>query len=196
VKRQLPNGSWVVRMDGDSIYLKEPELRPTATGRFSTASISIPVKYERLFRSDKTSFEQFLSFAGSDAQTFITWHQSPADPPNAFGRMLGKPIAAAAGEAAFASTSVAITHIPDPTPEVRAIKKRLVKYKRPRAGLVLPPSTPHPAITEDTRVPAILDAYPLDYAGRFESRPSFPARGNFHAPAELPAVAPRGLRHH
>src|SRR6202789_4338997 len=78
--------------------------------------------------------------------------------------MLRKPIAAAAGEAAFASTSVAITHIPDPAPAVRAIKKRLVKYKR-ADGLDLSFTlyTP-PGYQEGTRVPTILYAYPLDYA--------------------------------
>jgi dipeptidyl aminopeptidase/acylaminoacyl peptidase len=37
---------------------------------------------------------------------------------------------AAAGEAMVASTARALTQIPDPTPAVRAIKKRLVTYKR------------------------------------------------------------------
>ncbi|MGA2846058.1 MAG: prolyl oligopeptidase family serine peptidase, partial [Candidatus Acidiferrales bacterium] len=164
VKRQLANGSWVVRMDGDSIYLDGTGASPDGDRPFLDRLNLNTVKYERLFRSDRTSLEQFLSFAGPDTHTFITWHQSPTDPPNAFGRMLGKPISAAAGEAAFASTSVAITHIPDPTPEVRAIKKRLVKYKR-ADGLDLSFTlyTP-PGYKEGTRVPAILNAYPLDYA--------------------------------
>src|SRR6202789_515354 len=78
--------------------------------------------------------------------------------------MLRKPIAAAAGEAAFTSTTAAITHIPDATPEVREIKKRLGKYKR-ADGLDLSFTlyTP-PGYQEGTRVPAILNAYPLDYA--------------------------------
>ncbi len=63
-----------------------------------------------------------------------------------------------------ASTSRPITHIPDPTPAVRAIKKRLVKYKR-KDGTELSFTlyTP-PNYVEGTRVPAILYAYPLDYA--------------------------------
>jgi dipeptidyl aminopeptidase/acylaminoacyl peptidase len=71
---------------------------------------------------------------------------------------------APAGEALFASTSVAVTHIPDPTPAVREIKKRLVKYKR-ADGLDLSFTlyTP-PGYKEGTRVPTILYAYPLDYA--------------------------------
>ncbi len=164
VTRQLANGSSVIRMDGDSIYLSGTGASPDGDRPFLDALDLNTLKSERLFRSDKTSFEQFLSFAGPDAHTFITWHQSPADPPNAFGRTLGKPIAAAAGEAAFASMSAAITHIPDPTPEVRAIKKRLVKYKR-ADGLDLSFTLYTPAgYQEGTRVPTILYAYPLDYA--------------------------------
>ncbi len=164
VTRQAPNGFSLIRMDGDSIYLDGTGASPDGDRPFLDRLDLNTVKYERLFRCDKTSFEQFLSFAGPDTNTFITWHQSPDDPPNAFGRMLGKPIAAPAGEGVFASTSVAITHIPDPTPEVRAIKKRLVKYKR-ADGLDLSFTlyTP-PGYKEGTRVPAILNAYPLDYA--------------------------------
>jgi dipeptidyl aminopeptidase/acylaminoacyl peptidase len=81
-----------------------------------------------------------------------------------FLRTLGKPVGGPIGEAMFASASVAVTHIPDPTPAVRAIKKRLVKYKR-NDGLDLSFTlyTP-PGYKEGTRVPAILYAYPLDYA--------------------------------
>jgi len=164
VRRQLANGVWVVRHDGDSIYLTGAGASPDGDRPFLDRLDLKTLKSERLFRSDKTSYEQFLSFTGPDTRTFLTWHQSPADPPNAFLRTLGEPIDAPAGETAFASTSVAITHIPDPTPEVRAIKKRLVKYKR-ADGLDLSFTlyTP-PVYKEGTRVPTILYAYPLDYA--------------------------------
>jgi dipeptidyl aminopeptidase/acylaminoacyl peptidase len=166
VRRQLPNGSRVVRQDGDSIYLAGVGSSPDGDRPFLDRLDLKTLKSDRLFRSDKTSYEQFLSFTGADTRTFLTWHQSPTDPPNAFVRSLGKPIIndAPAGEATFTSTSVALTHIPDPTPEVRAIKKRLVKYKR-ADGLDLSFTlyTP-PGYKEGTRVPTILYAYPLDYA--------------------------------
>ena len=164
VRRQLSSGAWVVRQDGDSIYLAGVGSSPEGDRPFLDRLDLKTVKSERLFRSEKTCYEQFLSFTGPDTRTFITWHQSPAEPPNAFTRTLGKSHDAPAGEAAFASTSVAITHIPDPTPEVRAIKKRLVKYKR-ADGLDLSFTlyTP-PGYQEGTRVPTILYAYPLDYA--------------------------------
>jgi dipeptidyl aminopeptidase/acylaminoacyl peptidase len=166
VRRQLANGVSVVRQEGDSIYLAGLGASPDGDRPFLDRLDLKTLKSERLFRSDKASYEQFLSFTGPDTKTFLTWHQSPTDPPNAFARTLGKSVIkdTPAGEAAVASTSVAITHIPDPAPAVRAIQKRLVKYKR-ADGLDLSFTlyTP-PGYKEGTRVPTILYAYPLDYA--------------------------------
>jgi dipeptidyl aminopeptidase/acylaminoacyl peptidase len=164
VKRQLPNGAWVIRQDGETAYLAGTGSSPDGDRPFLDRLDLKTLKTERLFRSEKTCFERFLSFTGPDTRTFLTWHQSPTEPPNAFTRTLGQSIDPPGGEATYTSTSVAITHIPDPTPEVRAIKKRLVKYKR-ADGLDLSFTlyTP-PGYQEGTRVPAILYAYPLDYA--------------------------------
>jgi dipeptidyl aminopeptidase/acylaminoacyl peptidase len=166
VKRQLANGAWVVREEGDSIYLAGFGSSPDGDRPFLDRLDLKTLKSERLFRSDKDCYEQFISFTGPDTKIFLTWHQSPTDPPNAFVRSLGKPLSndAPAGEATFTSNSVALTHIPDPAPAVRAIKKRLVKYKR-ADGLDLSFTlyTP-PDYKEGTRVPTVLYAYPLDYA--------------------------------
>jgi len=164
VSRQLANGQWVVRLDAGSIYLSGPGSSPDGDRPFLDRLNLATLKSERLFRSDKTCYERFLSFTGPDTQTFLTWHQSPTDAPNAFVHTIGKSVDAPAREASFTSTSVAITHIPDPAPAVRAINKRLVKYKR-ADGLDLSFTlyTP-PGYQEGTRVPTILYAYPLDYA--------------------------------
>jgi dipeptidyl aminopeptidase/acylaminoacyl peptidase len=164
VYRVLANGEEVIRQDGDAIFLSGEGSSPDGDRPFLDQLNLKTLKTERLFRSDKTAFERFVSFTGPDTRTLVTWHQTPADPPNAYKRTLGKSVAAAPGEAVFASTSVAITHMPDPTPEVRSIQKRLVKYKR-ADGLDLSFTlyTP-PGYKEGTRVPTILYAYPLDYA--------------------------------
>lgn len=164
VRRQLPNGSWVIRQEGDSIYLSGNGASIDGDRPFLDRFNLTSQQSERLFRCDKTSYQKFLAFIGSDSRTFLTWHQSPTDAPNTFKRTLESKIAASDGEEAFSSTSVAITHIPDPAPAVRAIKKRLIKYKR-ADGLDLSFTlyTP-PGYQEGTRVPAILYAYPLDYA--------------------------------
>ncbi len=164
VFRWLANGQRVMRQEGDSIYLSGLGASPDGDRPFLDRLNLGTLKSERLYRCDKTSFERFLAFAGADTKSFLTWHQSPADAPNAFLRKLGDPMSATEGEASFTASSVAVTHIPDPTPPVRAIKKRLVKYKR-ADGLDLSFTlyTP-PGYKEGTRVPTILYAYPLDYA--------------------------------
>ena len=164
VRRQLAKGQWVIRQDGDAIYLNGEGASPDGDRPFLDKLNLKTLKSERLFRSDKTSYESFLAFTGPNSKTFLTFHESPIDPPNVFKRTLGGSTNAANGEAVFTSTSAAITNTPDPTPEVRAIKKRLVKYKR-ADGLDLSFTlyTP-PGYQEGTRVPAILYAYPLDYA--------------------------------
>jgi len=164
VTKRLPNGFQVMRQDGDSIYLSGVGSSPDGDRPFLDRFDVKTLTYERLFRSDKTSYDRFLSFTGPDTRKFLTWEQSPMEPPNAYERTLGKRIDAPIGEAMFASTRVEITHIPDPSPEVRAIKKRLVKYKR-ADGLDLSFTlyTP-PDYKEGTRLPTILYAYPEDYA--------------------------------
>ena len=163
VHRQLPDGSWVIRQDGDAIYLSGTGASPDGDRPFLDKLDLKTLKSERLFRSDKKAFERFIAFEG-DAKTILTWHQSAMDTPNAFTRTLGTAIDAPAGEAVYSSSTAAVTHIPDPTPIVREIKKRLVKYKR-ADGLDLSFTlyTP-PGYKEGTRVPTILYAYPLDYA--------------------------------
>jgi len=162
VTKRLPSGEAVVRVDAGAIYLSGAGASPDGDRPFLDRLDLATLKTQRLFRSDKASYEQFLRLLGPDR--FLTWRQSPTDAPNAFLRTLGKPVDAAAGEPAFASTSVAVTHIADPTPIVREIKKRLVRYQR-ADGLELSFTlyTP-PGYQEGTRVPTILYAYPLDYA--------------------------------
>lgn len=164
VRRQLPNGMWVMRQEGDSIFLQGAGASPEGDRPFLDRLDLVTLESDRLFRSDRDAYESFLAFAPGGSRSFVTWHQSEIDPPNAFLRTLAGRVDAAWGEAAVASKAVAITHLPDPTPAVRQIRKRLVKYKR-ADGLDLSFTlyTP-PGYKEGTRVPAILYAYPLDYA--------------------------------
>ncbi len=165
VMRTLPNGEHVVRQEGGAIFLRGRGAsvdgdRPFLD-RFDLKSRT-PV---RLFRSDWTALESFLTFTDATSRAFLTWHQSPTDPPNAMLRTLGGPLSSVKpGEAAIASTTRAVTHIPDPTPAARGVKQRLIKYARkdgtPLSFRLLTP----PGYQEGTRIPAILYAYPLDYA--------------------------------
>ena len=164
VRRMLANGAVVIRQDGDAIFLSGLGSSPDGDRPFLDRLDLSTRKSERLFRSDRDAFERFLAFTGADSRSFLSWRQSVSEPPNAFMRTLGSGAAAATGEAAFASDRVAVTHVSDPAPAVRAIKKRLVKYKRADGvDLSFTLYTP-PGYVEGTRVPTILYAYPLDYA--------------------------------
>ena len=164
VYRVLPNGAYVVRQEGNQVFLRGQGSSPQGDRPFLDRLDLGTLKTERLFRSDADAYEQFLGFTATPGR-YLTWHQSVMDPPNAFVRELGERDAAAKeGEAQFASSSTALTHLADPTPEVRQIKKRLVTYKRADGvDLSFTLYTP-PGWQEGQRVPAILYAYPADFA--------------------------------
>ena len=166
VYRVQADGQYLIRMQGDAIFLSGNGASPDGDRPFLDRLDLATRKSERLFRSERDSLERFIAFTGPDDRTFLTWHQSTSSPPNAYLRTLApaRDASASAGEAAFASARVAVTHIPDPTPAVRAIRKRLVTYKRADGvDLSFTLYTP-PGYVEGTRVPTILYAYPLDYA--------------------------------
>jgi dipeptidyl aminopeptidase/acylaminoacyl peptidase len=164
VFRQQANGEYLVRLQGDALYLSGTGASPAGDRPFLDKLDLKTQQSVRLFRSDAESLERFMAFTGDDDRRFLTWHQSATTPPNAQLRVLGGAADAPAGEAQFGSTRVAVTHIADPTPAVRAIKKRLVTYKRADGvDLSFTLYTP-PGYVEGTRVPTILYAYPLDFA--------------------------------
>jgi dipeptidyl aminopeptidase/acylaminoacyl peptidase len=161
----LPNGQWVMRMEGDTIFLAGQGASTEGDRPFLDRFDLKTRASERLFRSDKTALEYFLRFPSASSRSFLTWRQSPKEPPNAMLRTFGKAQASAAtGEAKVVSTLRAVTHIPDPTPAVRGVRQRLVKYKRQDGTQLSFTLLTPPGYQEGTRIPAILYAYPLDYA--------------------------------
>ncbi|GAB6196350.1 S9 family peptidase [Lysobacter xanthus] len=163
VMRRLPNGAMVVRRDGDAIYLTGAGGSTAGDRPFLDKRDLATGASTRLFRSAPDAYERFVGFA-ADGARLVTWHESIDDPPNAFLRVPGDAVQAAAGEPQRASTARAITDYPDPTPEVRKIKKTLVTYKRDDGvDLSFTLYTP-PGYQPGTRLPAILYAYPQDFA--------------------------------
>jgi len=164
VYRQQADGRVLIRVQGDAIFLAGIGASPDGDRPFLDRLDLTTRQSERLFRSERDALERFLAFTGPDERQFVTWHQSAASPPNAWLRTLGAAASAPAGEATFASTHSAVTHIVDPTPAVRAIGKRLVTYKRADGvDLSFTLYTP-PGYVPGTRLPTILYAYPLDFA--------------------------------
>ncbi len=162
--RSLSNGWSVLREENGNLFLSGPGSSPAGDRPFLDRYSLADGSTERLFRSAPDAFERVFGFAG-DTSKLLTWHESLIDPPNAFLRTLGEPIAdAQAGEAERVSSRTKITDFADPAPLVRQVKKRLVTYQR-KDGVSLSFTlyTP-PGYVEGTRVPAILYAYPMDFA--------------------------------
>lgn len=171
VFRPLANGFSVIDRDGSWIYLAGAGATPSGDRPFLTRFDLKSLRAERLFRCDADGYEYFMGWAagpggqaGPDRSRFLTRRETRKDPPNTFLRTLGAPIQAAAGEAAWTSTSKPITRFLDPTPQLRGITKRIVTYKRPDGTplsftLYLPPG-----YKTGTRLPTVLWAYPLEYS--------------------------------
>lgn len=162
--RILPNGAGVLREENGHLFLSGPGASPAGDRPFLDRYRLADGSTERLFRSAPDAFERVFGFAG-DTSTLLTWHESPVDPPNAYLRTLGEPLAdAEEGEAVRASSRARITDFADPAPLVRQVRKRLVTYQRKDGvNLSFTLYTP-PGYVEGTRVPAILYAYPMDFA--------------------------------
>ena len=144
-------GQRVMLQNGDSIYLTGNGASPEGDRPFLDRFNLQTLKSERIFRSDSNSYENVVALLSDDGSRFITRRESPTEAPNYY--VLGT---AGAGPRA-------LTQFPDPTPQLRGIKKQLVTYKRADGvqcsfTLYLPPN-----YKEGTRLPTVVWAYPLEF---------------------------------
>jgi dipeptidyl aminopeptidase/acylaminoacyl peptidase len=164
VFRPLASGHRVMHQKGDAVYFRGSGATDQGDRPFLDLRHLETGQTERLFRSDADHYEFFVDFAGQDDR-FILRSESATDVPNYYLATLGDEIDAPEGEAAREHTREPITHFEDPTPQLRQIEKRLVRYEREDGvplslHLYLPPG-----YEEGTRLPTVLYAYPLEYSG-------------------------------
>jgi dipeptidyl aminopeptidase/acylaminoacyl peptidase len=162
--RHLPNGRWVMRQQGDAVYFRGGGATKQGDRPFLDLRRLETGESRRLFRCDPDHYETFVAFAGDDDR-FVMRSESVSEVPNYYLATLGKEIEAAEGEATRALTRKPITRFEDPTPLLRRIEKRIVRYERADGlplsfTLNLPPG-----YKEGTRLPTVVDAYPLEYSG-------------------------------
>lgn len=155
VTKTLPNGSTVVRQSGDFIFLTGQGASPDGDRPFLRKMNLKTLETEELFRSGVEEYETFVAFYDDGATQFLTRRESVVNPPNLFLRMTCAKGALCVPEA--------ITDFKDPTPQLRGIEKRLVKYKRADGvDLSFTLYTP-PGYKEGTRLPTVVWAYPLEF---------------------------------
>lgn len=152
VMKRLPNGQAVIHQSGDYIFLSGQGASPKGDRPFLDKFNLATLKAERLFRCDDQSYESFVTLLSDDGTKFMTRHETKTTPPNYFARTSG------------GNDKQALTNFSDPTPQLRGIKKQLVRYKR-KDGVDLSFTLYLPAdYKEGTRLPTVVWAYPLEFS--------------------------------
>jgi dipeptidyl aminopeptidase/acylaminoacyl peptidase len=163
VFRPLDNGRMVLRQQGDAVFFQGQGATKDGDRPFLDLRSMKTGEVQRLFRSAPDRYESFVAFAG-DPQHFVMRSESPTDVPNYYLATLGDEVDAEDGEPTRELSKTPITHFEDPTPQLRKIEKRIVKYERADGvplsfHLHLPPD-----YVEGTPLPTVVYAYPLEYS--------------------------------
>jgi dipeptidyl aminopeptidase/acylaminoacyl peptidase len=158
VMKVLPNGVSVMRQNGDNIFLSGNGASPEGDRPFFRRMNLKTLKTEEIFRSGKDEYESFVGMIDDDGRNFVTRKESVTEPPNLYLRQV-----CPAGQTCTAMAYRPLTEFKDPTPQLRGIKKQLVKYKRADGvdlsfTMYLPPNH-----QPGTRLPTVVWAYPLEF---------------------------------
>lgn len=158
ISKQLPNGTNVIRQNGDSIFLTGAGASPQGDRPFFRKMNLKTLQTEEIFRSGTDEYESFVGMVDDEGVQYITRKESVTEPPNLFMRQYCPP-----GRVCAALAYRQLTEFKDPTPQLRGIKKQLVKYKRADGvDLSFTLYTP-PGYKEGTRLPTVVWAYPLEF---------------------------------
>lgn len=158
ITRVQPNGVSLVRQDGEHIFLSGTGASPQGDRPFFRRMNLKDLKTDEIWRSGTEEYEAFVGMIDDVGSTFLTRKESVANPPNIHHHQVC-PI----GTDCLAVSDRKVTDFKDPAPQLRGIKKQLVKYKRADGvdlsfTLYLPPN-----YKEGTRLPTLVWAYPESF---------------------------------
>ncbi len=162
---QLDNGKYAIKVEDGSMYFRGSGGTKEGDRPFLDKRNIETGEVERIFRCAKDKYEYFVDFA-DEPNTFIMSSESSSVVPNFYLAKFGKTIKAEEGEGTRAITKTAITKFKDPSPELRQIENKIVRYERNDGvelsfNLLLPPG-----YKEGEKVPTVVYAYPLEYSGK------------------------------
>ncbi|HCZ34039.1 MAG TPA: prolyl oligopeptidase [Holophagaceae bacterium] len=145
-QRILPNGQAALRQQGDVLFLTGAGATPTGDRPFLDRFDPRSLKAERIFQCGEGVYEATVALLPEGR--FITRRESPTEAPN---------------YVLHEKETRTLTAFGDPLPELRKIRKQLVKYTRPDGvalsfTMYLPPD-----YKAGERRPAVVWAYPLEF---------------------------------
>lgn len=148
-------GRSVMAINDNSVYLIGEGASKEGDRPFLTKLDLNTGKTTTLWRSEAPYFEYVVSVTDIKKGTFITSRESQNDNPNYFLRTAGT------------KTLTQLTSFPHPYPQIKDVKKQVLKYKRAdgvdlTADLYLPPGYKK----EDGPLPTFLWAYPAEFKSK------------------------------
>ncbi len=151
--RQLANGRSVLRADGGALWLFGAGASAEGERPFVDRLRLADGRSERLFQASASHYERPLALLDADGGRLLTLRESSTEPPHLVLR-----------EGAGLAEAKPLTRVDDPTPQLRGIRRELVRF--PRADgvelsfwLYLPPDH-----QSGQRRPALVWAYPREFS--------------------------------
>jgi dipeptidyl aminopeptidase/acylaminoacyl peptidase len=136
---------------GDAIYLTGAGASPKGDHPFLDHFNLKTLKPERIWQCDDTSFESVVALLDDNAGRIMTRRETKTDPPNYFIRDTA------------ARTLKAVTAFKDPHPQISAVSRQFVTYKR-KDGVDLNGTIYLPTdYKQGTRYPMFIWAYPAEF---------------------------------
>ncbi|MCA9711659.1 MAG: S9 family peptidase, partial [Myxococcales bacterium] len=144
-----PDGTEVVIVADGHLFLAGEGASPEGDRPFLDRYDLSTGRSERLMQSEGESHARFVDFVGGGHDALLVRRESVTQPPNFF--------------VAQGGAERALTHFPDPHPQLTGIRKKILTYARrdgvPLSGtLYLPPS-----YEEGQKLPLVVWAYPVEY---------------------------------
>ncbi len=158
----LTNGHSAVLMQSNFIFLIGAGASPDGERPFLDRLDINTMELKRIFQGEAKNYEEIVAMLSTGGAELLTRRESPQDPPNYLLRESVKFNGNFADPDSLTKVT-AFTHFTDPAPELRAIKKQLVTYKRADGvdlsmTVYLPPD-----YKQGERRPAVVWAYPLEF---------------------------------
>src|SRR5437879_370403 len=158
----MPNGHNAVLMQSNYIFLTGEGASPEGARPFLDRLDINTLERKRVFQGEAGGFEEIVAMLSTGGSVLLTRHESPTEPPNYWIRKSTD----VNGNFALPGSLTHVTPLTDfgdATPQLRAIKKELVKYKRADGvelsmTVYLPPD-----YKAGERRPAVVWAYPLEF---------------------------------
>ncbi|HVH71352.1 MAG TPA: prolyl oligopeptidase family serine peptidase, partial [Candidatus Dormibacteraeota bacterium] len=159
----LLNGYSPVMQQSSYIFLTGAGASPDGERPFLDRLDINTLEVKRIFQGEAKTYEEIVAMLSTGGTKLLTRRETPQDPPNylirdsvAFNSNFANP--------GSLTQLTQFTRYPDPTPELRAIQKQLVTYKRADGvdlsmTVYLPPD-----YKQGEHRPAVVWAYPLEFA--------------------------------